>query len=54
MDYTAANATGITQAHTLLHGEEDMVSVDSGYKGLGKRKETTSKRTLCYRTRTSP
>lgn len=36
VDYTAANAAGITQAHTLLHGEEDMVSVDSGYRGAGQ------------------
>ena len=33
---TAANAHGITQAHALLHGEEDIVFTDSGYRGVQK------------------
>lgn len=30
---TAANAHDITQAHALLHGEEEIVFADSGYRG---------------------
>lgn len=36
---TAANAHDITQAHALLHGEEDVVFADSGYRGVEKRDE---------------
>ena len=36
---TAANAHDITQAHALLHGEEDVVFADSGYRGVEKREE---------------
>jgi IS5 family transposase len=36
---TAANAHDITQAHALLHGEEKVVFVDSGYRGVEKREE---------------
>lgn len=36
---TAANAYDITQAHALLHGEEEMVFADSGYRGVEKREE---------------
>ena len=36
---TAANAHDITQAHALLHGEEEMVFADSGYRGVEKREE---------------
>ena len=36
---TAANAHDITQAHALLHGEEDVVFADSGYRGVEKRQE---------------
>ena len=36
---TAANAHDITQAHALLHGEEEMVFADSGYRGVHKREE---------------
>jgi IS5 family transposase len=36
---TAANAHDITQAHALLHGEEELVSADSGYRGVEKREE---------------
>jgi len=36
---TAANEHDITQAHALLHGEEDVVFADSGYRGITKREE---------------
>jgi len=36
---TAANAHDITQAYALLHGEEEVVFVDSGYRGVEKREE---------------
>ncbi|MBZ3919656.1 hypothetical protein Xtri_09525 [Xanthomonas campestris pv. trichodesmae] len=34
VEYTAANVADITQAHKLLHGKEDTLCGDSGYKGL--------------------
>ena len=36
---TAANAHDVTQAHALLHGEEEVVFADSGYRGVHKREE---------------
>ena len=36
---TAANAHDVTQAHALLHGEEEVVFADSGYRGVEKREE---------------
>jgi IS5 family transposase len=36
---TAANAHDVTQAHALLHGEEEVVFGDSGYRGVEKREE---------------
>jgi IS5 family transposase len=36
---TAANEHDITQAYALLHGEEDVVFTDSGYRGITKREE---------------
>jgi len=36
---TAANAHDITQATALLHGEENIVFADSGYRGAHKREE---------------
>jgi IS5 family transposase len=36
---TAANAHDVTQAHALLHGEEETVFADSGYRGVEKREE---------------
>ncbi len=36
---TPANAHDITQAHALLHGEEQVVFADSGYRGVQKRQE---------------
>jgi IS5 family transposase len=36
---TASNAHDITQTHALLHGEEEMVFADSGYRGVHKLEE---------------
>lgn len=36
---TAANANDVTQAHALLHGDEEHVFADAGYQGVGKRDE---------------
>jgi len=36
---TAANAHDITQAVALLHGQEEVVFADSGYRGVHKREE---------------
>jgi IS5 family transposase len=36
---TAANAHDVTQAHALLHGQEEVVFADSGYRGVEKRQE---------------
>jgi IS5 family transposase len=36
---TAANVHDVTQAHALLHGEEQAVLGDAGYQGVAKRKE---------------
>ncbi len=36
---TSANAHDVTQAHALLHGEEEIVFGDSGYRGVDKREE---------------
>jgi len=40
---TAANAHDVTQAHALLHGQEEVVFADSGYRGLEKRQEVQDK-----------
>ncbi len=37
---TAANVNDVTQAAALLHGQEDVVFADAGYRGVGKREET--------------
>src|SRR5690625_5883482 len=34
-----ANVNDVTQAHGLLHGEEEMVLGDAGYQGVDKRPE---------------
>ena len=39
VECTAANVSDVTQAHKLLHGEEDTVCGDSGYTGAEKREE---------------
>jgi len=36
---TAANAHDITQAHALVHGEEQDIFADAGYQGVEKRQE---------------
>lgn len=41
---TPANAHDITQAHALLHGEEQEVYGDSGYQGVEKREENKGKK----------
>jgi IS5 family transposase len=40
---TAANAHDVTQAHALLHGQEEVVFADSGYRGVEKRQEIQDK-----------
>jgi len=40
---TAANVNDVTQAHTLLHGEETDVFGDAGYQGVDKREENQGK-----------
>ena len=36
---TPANAADVTQAHALLHGEEQLTFGDAGYQGVEKREE---------------
>jgi IS5 family transposase len=36
---TTGSAHDVTQAHALLHGEEEQVFADSGYRGVTKREE---------------
>lgn len=36
---TAANAHDITQAHAVLHGDEQVVFADASYRGVEKREE---------------
>jgi len=40
---TAANVGDVTQAHTLLHGQEQEVYADAGYQGVEKRPENEGK-----------
>ena len=40
---TAANTHDVTQAHTLLHGQEEVVFAESGYPGVEKHQETQDK-----------
>lgn len=40
---TPANDHDITQAHALLHGEEQAVYADSGYRGVEKRDEVQNR-----------
>ena len=37
---TAANVNEVTQASSLVHGEESDVFADAGYQGVAKREET--------------
>jgi IS5 family transposase len=36
---TAANVNDVSQGAALLHGEEEVVFADAGYRGIGKRDE---------------
>ena len=38
---TAANVNDVTQGHSLLYGEEEVVFADAGYQGATKRPEAT-------------
>ena len=40
---TPANAHDVTQARALLHGQEEVVFADSGYRGVEKRQEIQDK-----------
>ena len=42
---TAANAHDVTQAHALLHGQEEVVFADSGYRGVETAKWHSPKST---------
>ncbi len=42
---TAANEHDITQAQVLLHGEENVVFIDSGYRGITKREKFQAQHT---------
>ena len=46
---TPANANDVTQAHALLHGQEEVVFDDSGYRGVEKRQEIQDKHAAVYR-----
>ena len=48
VECTAANASDVTVAHRLLHGQEETVCGDSGYTGLDKREEMQGKGDLGY------
>ena len=48
VECTAANASDVTVAHRLLHGQEETVCGDSGYTGLDKREEMQGKCDLGY------
>ena len=40
---TAANVSDVSQAHALLHGQEEMVLCDAGYRGVQKRPENVDR-----------
>ena len=40
---TSGHVHDITEANSLLHGQEDMVFADAGYRGIEKRPDTTTK-----------
>ena len=48
VECTAANASDVTVAHRLLHGQEETVCGDSGYTGLDKREDMQGKGALGY------
>ena len=45
---TSANVHDVTQAHALLHGEEEMVLGDAGYRGVEKREENQGRNVQCH------
>ena len=44
----AANAHDVTQAHSLLHEQEEVVFADSGYRGVEKRQEIQDNHSLMW------
>ena len=48
VECTAANASDVTVAHRLLHGQEETVCGYSGYTGLDKREDMQGKGDLGY------
>lgn len=45
---TTANVGDVTQAHALLHGQEQDVFADAGYQGVDKRPENQGKRVVWH------
>ena len=43
---TAANVADVTQVDKLLHGEENMVAADAGYRGVEKREEHEGRKVI--------
>ena len=41
---TAANVSDVTQAHALLHGDEELVLGDAGYQGVDRREENDKRK----------
>ena len=41
---TAANVSDVTQAHALLHGDEELVLGDAGYQGVDRREENEKRK----------
>lgn len=50
---TAANVNDVTQAHHLLHGEEERAFGDAGYQGVEKRSESICELLELFRNKTS-
>ena len=45
---TGANVSDVTQAHALLHGQEQDVLCDAGYQGVEKRAENADRKVLWH------
>jgi IS5 family transposase len=45
---TAGNVSDVTQAHSLLHGDETAALGDAGYQGVEKRPENVSKAVIWH------
>jgi IS5 family transposase len=45
---TAANVSDVSQAHALLHGDEEHAFADAGYISIDKREEMVSKTVKWY------